>query len=194
MFHVPCSMFCGSRRGQLLIEAIVAGAILIIGFTGSLALLARAFQYNRIITDGYIGTYLASEGIEIVKNVIDHNMMVVLGCGVCTPQIPPCPPPGCSWLAGFTNNTDYEVAYNNPGLIGFTNSFLKYDPATGMYGYAAGSATNYKRTIHVNFGVPLLVNSLGDPVEVEVRSTVTWNTGLVTQSASLVDKFYEWRY
>ena len=60
-----------SRRGQTLVEALVALSILTTGFFGIVSLLTKSFQLNRTTMNDTQATYLAAEGIEIAKNLID---------------------------------------------------------------------------------------------------------------------------
>jgi len=53
---------------------MIALSILVFSFLGLWGLLARSYAITRIVSDDYIGTYLAAEGIEIVKNLIDYNV------------------------------------------------------------------------------------------------------------------------
>ncbi len=190
MLHAPCSMLRG-RAGQFLIEAIVAGSILIVGFSGIVALLSRALHSNRVVTSNYIGTYLAAEGIEIVKNIIDHNAMRIVGCTdteICSPVITPCG--SCNWDGHDGINVDindgsWEVDYGSTSLLAATNRALLFDSSTGLYGYSPGSATEYRRTITILHNPPPDNN----PREIQVVSTVTWSGGNI----GLVDRFFNWR-
>ena len=62
-----------NREGSLLIESIVAISVAVVGILGVLGLLSRAFAIQRDVGQRFIGTYLASEGIEVVKGIIDTN-------------------------------------------------------------------------------------------------------------------------
>ena len=186
-FHVSRFTF-HDRRGQFLIEAIVAGSVLIMGFTGIMALLARAMHANRIITNNYIGTYLAAEGIEIVKNIIDHNVMMRMG-GVdwCDPDI--LPRSGWSWvrdvLAGprevdYTSNNVRDVATGSGRTQGRR---LRFDRNTYRYGYDSGDSTPFRRVVWIQPGSD----------QVEIASRVTWDTGLLESEVELVDVLWDWR-
>lgn len=184
------------RRGQTLIEAIAALGILVIGFLGILALLARSFATVRTVADETTGTYLAAEGVELTKSILDHVMYgnsVPPGLGAQDQW--PCfvsggssyMTPGQSMDYGF----DYTVLESGGNCYSLNGQqkqgqSLNFDPATGLYGYgaAAGSiATGFKRTI--NISIPS-----SNPYEVVVISTVTWNNG--ASQAQLEDHFYEW--
>ena len=61
------------KEGSLLIESIVSINIALIGLLGVLGLLSSSLSLNRDMGQKIIATYLAAEGIEVVKNLIDLN-------------------------------------------------------------------------------------------------------------------------
>ncbi len=63
------------KKGYLLIESMVAVTVIMVGLLGIFALLSQSLSLNRVISDRYVATYLAAEGIEIVKNSIDNNVL-----------------------------------------------------------------------------------------------------------------------
>lgn len=167
-------MFHSSRSGQALLESIIAGSILTIGFLGLLALLARSISVNRVVADNYVGTYLAVEGIEVVKNVIDANILH-----------------GSAWSDGLANQ-DYEVEYNTcssghfPCAFPIYNDdhFLAFDPDTNLYSYHGSRETTYKRKVSVHV----------EDDEITVNSRVSWiSRGGGTFQINLEDHFLNWR-
>ena len=83
------------NRGQAIIEVLVAVSMLTVGFLGVVTLLAKSLGLNRVVTESYTATYLAVEGVELVKNLIDANSIA----GAGTP-----------WNSGLTDGT-YEADY-----------------------------------------------------------------------------------
>ncbi len=163
------------RRGQTLIEALLALSMITISFMGIMSLLSKSFFYNRVVADQLKATYLASEGIELAKSFIDHDLFAQTGWGNC-----------------FNGGTDYEIDYTMNGCndllpITVPATPLRFDPATNKYSYqvTAGSTNS-------NFSRDVRVTVSGD--EIIVKSIVTWSTGPVTsQSINLEDHFYNWR-
>ncbi len=86
--------FHRARAGQALIEALVAVGVLIVGFMGVVTLLNRSLGLTRVIADNFTGTYLAAEGVELIKNFIDANVAQ-----------------GLPWDDGLRDGTCYEVEY-----------------------------------------------------------------------------------
>lgn len=146
------------RKGQVLVEAIIALSVLLVGFLSLISLLNNSLGLSRVITENYIATYLASEGIEYVKNVIDTNILN----------------PGRAWNQGLNNNL-YELRYNIGGNfqlipINSTSSLsnLKFDSNNKVYNYSTGQDTPFKRYIQIQ-------NKSQN--EIVVNSVVFWKSG-----------------
>jgi prepilin-type N-terminal cleavage/methylation domain-containing protein len=160
------------RRGQALIEVLVAISILAVGFMGIVTLLARALSLNRVVADNYTATYLASEGIELTKNIIDANLEAKRG-----------------WGAGLSENSNgFEVDVDSTNsLLPNSGRTLLIDPSTGEYSYTGLQPTPFRRKIMVK-----LVS--GGQEEIQVNSIVTWATrGGGESSINLEDHFFNWR-
>ena len=109
-------MKINSEKGQLLVEAMIAISILIIGVFGIFSLLNQSLGLNTIVTSQYIASNLAMEGVEVIKNLIDNNVLQ-----------------GKAWNEGL-NNGDYRVDYSTISLEPSLNpdDKLKFDSATGL--------------------------------------------------------------
>ena len=163
------STFHDSRSGQALIEALVAMSVLSIGFMGIFHLLSQSLALNRVVSSNYVGSYLAGEGIEVVKNIIDSNI-VAAGAG--------------SWKSGLGDG-NYEVQYNSAAVANNQNRFILYDSNTHLYGYGSGSTTMFKRVV--------TIENLSAR-EMKVKSKVTWTGyGGGASEVEVEDHFYNWR-
>ena len=167
-FHIPHSLRRASRSGQALVESIVAMGALMVGLIGVLTLLSRAVGINRLLSDNYVGTYLATEGVEVIKNNLDHNV-VLNSAGFAT-----------AWNDGLCNfpggTSAFEVEYDTTNLAGARIGDASFDSARKIlfdqnryYQYLSGAATPFTRTVKVDCNV--------DGGEgVAVSSIVTWVT------------------
>jgi Tfp pilus assembly protein PilV len=163
--------------GFLMVEALVAISVLVVGFLGIASLLSNSLSLNRVVSDNYTANYLAMEGIELVKNLIDANYIQK-----------------CAWNSGFTDGQLYEVSYdsmpqagNCPGSALQTNSnrYLSFGPATGLYSYSGSMPTPFQRRIKITFLTPS---------STAVSSEVRWTTrGGGSHSIDLEDVFWNWR-
>ena len=150
---------------------MIAVSVLVVGFLGITTLLSRALGLNRVVADNYTATYLAAEGIEVAKNILDGNALQ-----------------GRPWNAGFANG-DFEVEYSSVGNMisqpNCTDRNLLYDASFGRYNYRSGTETSFERCVSV-----MLIG----PDEVQVNSRIEWITrGGGAFSIDLEDHFYNWR-
>ncbi len=120
-----------NKRGEVLMESLIAITIAVVGILGMFNLLSRSMSLSRVISDRYVAANLGQEGVEIVKNIIDANIL----------QKRP-------WNQGLQTGF-YEVEYDG-GLLTDENRNLFYNSATGFYGYDSnGEATKFKRQMRV---------------------------------------------
>lgn len=162
-------------KGYLLIEAMVAMTVLTTSVLGIFALMSQSIKLTRVIDDQYVATYLAAEGIEITKNLLDANTAAINT--------------GRPWNdLGFSASGCYEVDISTQQLDTAPavacpdgGATLLRLSAQSVYQYGAGTQTNYTRTISVE---PI------DVIGVRIVSTVKWAGG--ESAVSLEDKFYNW--
>ncbi|HPW34437.1 MAG TPA: prepilin-type N-terminal cleavage/methylation domain-containing protein [Candidatus Paceibacterota bacterium] len=172
-----------NQKGQILVEVMVALAMVVIGLLGLLNLLSSSIGMNKVIADQYIASYLASEGIEIIKNIVDNNVAD--------------PTNGEGYARGLNPGTSenpsiYEVDYNSQEVSSLSGSlrYLWFDEENSKrYSYLPqGTQTPFQRKIAISYGAQGLD-------ELVVQSTVSWVTrGGITSSIVLEDHFYNWRY
>ncbi|HUC31363.1 MAG TPA: prepilin-type N-terminal cleavage/methylation domain-containing protein [Candidatus Paceibacterota bacterium] len=182
------SIFIHSRRGQTLVEALVALSILTTGFIGIVGLLNKSFQLNRTTTDDTQATYLAAEGIEITKSLIDHDVYTGLAggnndFGACFPssgyyypidiETTDC----ASLLMNSPNNPPNTPLFLKPNIIGGVTTAYLF--TTDSFGAAP---TDFVRNIEV----------VNNGNELDVQSTVIWTSGPLSNTITLEDHFYNW--
>ncbi len=152
-------------------ESIVALSVATVGILGVLGLLSRSLGINKDVSQKFIATYLAAEGIEVVKSLVDKDFV-----------------DGESF-----NNTvksgGYEADFDDDVLSGYADRFLNFDAATGIYSYGDGEPTPFKRKITVT---AIDLNGGGDD-ELKVNSSVTWRVRGGTETVDLEEHFFNWR-
>jgi Tfp pilus assembly protein PilV len=189
--HSPfASSSRASRSGQSLVEAMVALSVLTLGFLGMVSLLSRSLVLTRVVSDQATATYLAEEGIEVAKNLIDHDVWAhyanpaVTGWGTC--------------FFSASSYADVELDYTTTDcstLAEFSaGDSLFFDPVTDLYGYHLPASddpvpTGFTREIKVTRGD---YNGT-EYAEIIVHSIVRWSTAGVGQSLDLEDHFFDWR-
>jgi len=183
------------RKGQTIIEVMIALGLLTMGLLGLLDLLSQSFFLDRVISDQTKATYLAEEGVELAKSLIDNDVYLTVAS--------PTQSPGWDACFGLDPLThipkDFELDYtslptspytsiyscDNSSIKTYQGRFLNFDPSTDLYSYLpGGTPTNFTRDIRIT----ALTTS-----ELEVQSIVSWSTGPITnQSLDLEDDFYNW--
>jgi len=177
------------NSGQTLLEVMIALFVLTVGILGILSLLSQSIFLSKTVSNQTTATFLASEGIELAKNLIDHN--VYQGIAFTTNE----------WNTGIGGGGNFELDYTtcnnlpNPATLcptppNYSGTFLSFDPAANVYVYAYDDlsgglvATPFQRLIRVT---PNGGN------EITVQSIVTWNVGQPSQtSLDVEDHFYNW--
>lgn len=152
-----------SKNSFTLIETIVAVFLLTVGIFGTIGLISYLLSSLSITSQKLVAAYLAQEGIEIVRNFRDSNLIQ-----------------GRNWDAGL-NNGDYQADYNDSNLNSYTDTFLKIDG--GFYNYDAGVPTIFKRKINLQKSGDLL----------EIRVTVSWQEKGRSHQLTVQENLYNWR-
>lgn len=157
-----------AQRGFALVESIIAVSIATIGILSLVALLNRSLAIQRLVTERYIAAHLASEGIELIKNVLSANVIA-----------------GVAWNEGFpTTITDVEMDYNDTFFSPMELRPLLFNGI--WYGYDAGVQSPFVRNI--------TIEPMSSPIEeFRVRSVVRWNSRGIDQVVDLEDHVMNWR-
>lgn len=163
------------KNGVTLVELLIALGILTLGIVAALGLLTQSLGFSRIVSDRYVANFLAIEGIEVVKNVIDNN----------------------SW--GAVSAGTYEVEYNDASLpfASYTapGNFLRVG-ADGFYGYDSGTGskeTRFKRRVVVSYPDDCGVESRCAD-HARVNAIVDWTSlSNIDFSIDVEDHFFNWK-
>ena len=159
------------ESGFSLMEVIIAIYIIITALTGIMALVSAINVSASASSSKLIAANLAQEGIEVVKSIRDLNF------GVNSWD---------DWYASFSGANNYLVQYNDAAWRGWQDIPLKYDSATGLYGYDAGVNTPfaYKRKI---------ILTKVDDNEIKVEAIVSWTEHNRSQTLTVEDRLWNWR-
>lgn len=151
------------KKGFSLLETMIAIGILAIGSLVVYGQTARILGNLNQEKTKFIASYLAQEGIEVIRNMRDANW--VNGAS--------------SWVDGLSAG-NYRVQYNSTSLLPYQDVSLNLD-SQGFYSYDSGTATPFKREI-------ILSQPSADILK--VVSKVTWpGTHAVIQAE---DFLYNW--
>ncbi len=192
-----------------MIESLVAISITVIGLTGILTLLSRSLAITNDIEKRMVATYLATEGIEVVKNLLDTNMALI------GKDFEDGNPPRFAWSEGILPGK-YEVTHKTVamrgGIVGLenddtfaslggelaielprgedSNTPLTTNPDTGTYEYGGSVNLPFRRTIEIE-EVDVDEDSYVDGLR--VVSTVNWEDRDEDQDVTLEAHFFDWR-
>jgi hypothetical protein len=170
---------------------MIALFVLTIGLLGVLSLLSQSIFLSQTVGEQATATYLAAEGIEIAKNLVDHD---IYGNREHVPGF-------IGWAQGGEDSTfqaggDFELDYTtcnslaNPGLqcipAVYNADPLNFDPATGLYSYIGPNVTGFTRDVKV-------IWQPATPNQMIVESIVQWSEGAVPERVETEDYFYNWQ-
>ncbi len=142
--------FRGHERGFTIVEALVALAVLSIALVAAVSAATSSIVIADSIRNALVAANLTQEGIEVVRALRDENWFA-----------------SRSFDFGLTGcATGCRVEYNATSLLALgSNPPLKFDSGTGLYAYAAGVETAFRRKITIE-----QISS----IELKVTSEVTW--------------------
>ena len=156
--------------GFTIIEVLIAVAVITVGIMGILTIIHQTIAQMALSSSRLVATYLAQEGMEIVRNIRDTNWL--------DPTNPP-------WNDGL-NPGDWEADYNDSSLSSYGAS-LKING--GFYNYDTGDPTRFKRKITIsdpnNPECPL-----ADCFSVKVE--VSWQQLARTHQVIVEEYLYNW--
>ena len=159
-----------------MVELMVAASLITIGLLGIFSLIISSTRMNKDVVHRFEATYLAAEGIEIMKHIIDTDVAI----------------PDTAFFNSTLNSGNYEVQYNTDkdneltelGYASSTRALWLDREVTGLYSYReAGVETPYVRTVRVE--------NEGD--KITVQSIVEWSVGGEKNIANLEEVFRNWR-
>ncbi|MBI2056017.1 MAG: type II secretion system protein [Candidatus Sungbacteria bacterium] len=200
------------NRGFTLLETVVALAVILGALVGPVSLIIRGINNFSFAKNKLIAINLAQEGIELVR-VIRENNQICIEKNTGTLQTWQTDYNGItgSTLLGTQRTIDAiavtqylcgsGVLISNPTLTvpsaGCANK-LRFDPATGRYGYVSGQPTLFSRCL--NISRPFSAES-GPPGSaaiptadiMDVTATISWNERGINRTLTLTERLYNWR-
>jgi hypothetical protein len=205
------------RRGEMMVELLISISIVVVSLLGIFTLVNRALSLNRVNAEQYIATYLASEGIEVAKNIFDRGFLLesannpgskefysatdfaALAPGVYQVNFDSKTfTPACSFPVGGPTEGAVRKLFKPESGCG---DFIQFDEsAGGIYGYNLGTSaliTKFKRLIIID--APDEYNVLGNykdlpaPLEFRITSAVGWESRGGSFVVQLQDHFLPWR-
>lgn len=143
----------GVQPGFSILETLLASFVLVVGLVAAVQIFAPIMQTMGLTRDRIVAVGLAQEGVELVKNVRDHNMLLsgqdftARGIGGAT---------YCIDTYSFTDNSNVTASCGS-GALQLQNK---------RYVHSAGTSTGFRRYIRTD-------SSVNDSLH--VVSFVTWD-------------------
>ncbi len=176
-------------KGFTLLEVIAAIFLLTTGVIGILSLISQTIVSTQITSSRLVASYLAQEGIEIVKNLRDTNFLKINKGETINwyDNILCCSIPPCDWSQNYTCEGDY----NDQNLTLFQDRKLKI--SGNFYQYSGlGTETPFKRKITI-FNIQDLSNPPdGIPDKMKVQVEISWTERLRTYQVTAQENIYKW--
>lgn len=203
-----------NKKGQTLLELIVAISILIVALVATIVLIVSSINAGKQARNKLIATSLAREGIETVRNIRDSNWLdpaiVDWDDGLQTggadnyaiPIIDGTNPTALDFSATGFNNADTEIKSSNNFFIqgnsisGGRTSFYRLiyissicHAADDDESIAIDIENNDDCGVGVHSTPKSYINKVGIRVVVEVR----WPSDSSNKSVSIEDRLYNWQ-
>lgn len=163
-------------RGFTLIETLVAVSILMGAVAGPLTIAQKSLTIARGARGQITAHYLAQDALEYVRSVRDGNF---IGGSNWLSNLGPCKNKAC--YADTTLSADRITSCSGACPA------LRYDAATGLYGYDRGAATSIVREIRLDtFGS-------GREAEAVLTVRVLWQEAAGARELLVRENLYDWR-
>ena len=161
------------KKGQMLIELLIGLSVITTAVIAIVALMLRSVSSVRSAGEEYVATYLAAEGIELVKSIVETNFRasVSFNAGVGPDSCP---------IGSEMDYNDWQLDTPCPG----ENRPLLFDSGIGRYNYDSGGPTKFRRALNIAWDDP------GNPKSIIVRSRVFWSGRSGAREVVLEDVFY----
>lgn len=166
-------MIINQQKGVTLIEVLVAIFVVVTGLIGSLTLVTQVMQFTSLSSSKLIASYLAQEGVEIVRNIRDQAWLDGSCDNICFQNI--------------FNDGDFQASYNDLSLEPFdSNEYLTL--AGDYYEQQIGSGRFQRRINIVNDVDP---DDANIPI-IKVTVNVSWDQ-IGDQKIEVQENLYNWR-
>ncbi len=167
------------KKSFTLIELVTSIFVVVIALGGIFLLVRQIIVATSFLPNQLIATYLAQEGIEIVRNIRDTNWRE-----------------GENWKAGLEGYGSGQEGcdVNDGAALSYDSENLDNYPNTPLHIYGdfykqttLGDSTSFKRRIVVN----TKTDSEGNEY-LEVISYVCWKERGRTHQVKLIENLYDW--
>lgn len=136
------------KKGFSIMETMIASFVLVVGLVGVITIFGPAVENNSTARYQMTAAALAQEGVELVKNVRDNDMLEG------------------DFDASLSSSGTYCMDYNDAEPSSCTSDGRLY-MSGDFYVHGAGTASNFKRKIYIVVGSS----------DISIKSYVVWGDG-----------------
>jgi prepilin-type N-terminal cleavage/methylation domain-containing protein len=179
-----------NEKGFTLVETLVAVAIFATSITGLISITARGINDTVFVKNKLTASYLAQEGVEIIRSMRDTSALVSLDASYWSEFITS---PGYIDSCYSTNGTNScYIDGSAQALVALPCSdegvcpVMKYNQDQNSYGYSSLEDSIFTRKITI---VP--VGGSGSS-EILINSEVSWTQGSRTFTTSFQYNLFNW--
>lgn len=161
------------KKSFSLIELIFTLSFLTVGIGSIYSLISQFHTSSSVSSQKLIAAYLAQEGIEIVRNIRDTNLLENENWDNNLEN--------GNWQADFKDNESLRPC---PLTCDYDHlSFLNFEDSTGFFGYGNGTLTPFKRKIELQ--------KFNDFLNIKV--TVFWKERGRSHQITVQENLYNWQ-
>ena len=171
------------NQGFTIIEVLFAIFVLTVGAVGAFALTSQVISTSSAPSSQLVASYLAQEGIEVIRNIRDSNLLAIHkgGAILWTDQLLNV---SCEQTAGSDKYYEYEIDHaSSSNLDCYASTLLKRD--SSGYSYGASIDTVFTRKVTVD-------PDETDPNILVITAEVFWQEESEIESVTVSNNLYNW--
>jgi Tfp pilus assembly protein PilV len=160
--------------GFSLLELIIAIFVLTVGITAALQLIVSTIKTSIDTRNSVVASGLAQEGVELVRNIRDNNLLYALSDLSINPDV--------AFKRAFPagngdNDCSVDINYVYPNNLACSGNSSIYLSNTGIYSHTnSGTPTIFRRNIKITYVANEMVNGNASSLTgMNVWSTVWWD-------------------
>jgi len=166
------------QKAFTLVEVLIAISILVVGILSGFILITKVLYNTAVIQDRLTASSLAQEGIELVRQVRDSNLLQIMNGG------------SAGWKDGLVDGSytiESKAGSGQPITLSSVDegegSNFFYNDDTKIYNYTTGEPTTFNREIKIT-----TINN----DEIRVESIMKWKTRTIDFNLTVEDHLFNW--
>ncbi len=190
------------QNGFTLLETVVALSVILAALVGPVAVVTKSIASFTTAKNRLIAVNLAQEGIELIHVVRENNVLCdqLDGAptwfwdhdphGVRGQKIDQTPRQVDA--SDFVSDLCGATTLYSPNLALYTGNPLKFNSATGLYGYT-GTDSLFTRRIDIATSPANPDPEIPAGDQMDITSTVTWSERGIPKNVVLKERIYNWK-